>query len=189
MKYDITRPATKGALRVLGTVSEAFLGLLTEKSFDGITVNEICERAGYPRATFYNYFNDKYDLLNYLWYRLTAAIEPESFKDVAPEDYLLVYFDRLYSMFDGMEEKLRLILKKNLGDSYLMSSMRIYLNTQIQAFFVDSPLASGRPVPRDMIAEHYANTIYMIFEWRFLKQNISSREETFAYATYLLRNI
>lgn len=189
MKYDITRKPTKGALRVLGAVSEAFLSLLTEKSFDGITVNEICARSGYPRATFYNYFNDKYDLLNYLWYRMAAGIERESFRDVTPEDYLLVYFDKLYSMFETMEEKLRLILKKNLGDGYLMSSMRIYLNTQIKVFFEDSPLATGRPIPRDMIAEHYANTIYMIFEWRFLKQNICSREETFAYATYLLRNI
>lgn len=189
VKYDITRPATKGAIRVLNTVTWAFLGLLTEKSFDGITVNEICERAGYPRATFYNYFNDKYDLLNYLWFRMTAEIEQQSFDDVAPDDYLLVYFDRLYSLFERMEEKLRRILKKNLGDSYLISSMRIYLNTQIMSFFEDSPLATGRPIPREIIAEHYANTIYMIFEWRFLKQNICSREETFAYATYLLRNI
>lgn len=189
MKYDITKPQTKGAARVLTTVSDAFLTLLTERSFDCITVNEICERAGYPRATFYNYFNDKYDLLHFFWQRLAKGIDRESFKDVSPENYLLVYFDRLYEIFEQIEDKLHLILSKNLADSYLMSSMRIYLNTQFQAFFVDSPLAAGRPVPREIIAEHYANTIYMIFEWRFLKQNICSKEKTFSYATYLLRNI
>jgi len=84
MKYDITKPQTKGAKRVLDSVGSAFFNLLTEKDFADISINEVCDRAGYPRATFYNYFDDKYDLLNYLWYSVTKEINLEEYADIAP---------------------------------------------------------------------------------------------------------
>ncbi|MDO4174357.1 MAG: TetR/AcrR family transcriptional regulator [Eubacteriales bacterium] len=40
---------------------ETFLQLLSEKRFENITVNELCDRAMIRRATFYNHFSDKYD--------------------------------------------------------------------------------------------------------------------------------
>ncbi|ETJ34337.1 hypothetical protein Q604_UNBC11238G0001, partial [human gut metagenome] len=39
------------------------------------TINELCEKANYPRATFYNYFDDINDLLNYCWPRIARAVE------------------------------------------------------------------------------------------------------------------
>ncbi len=39
--------------------------LLSSKAFEEVTVGELCEKAMLPRATFYNYFDDKYDLLQY----------------------------------------------------------------------------------------------------------------------------
>ena len=65
MKYDITKPLTKGAKRTLEAFSEKMFMLLSEKSFEEITVGQLCETAQYPRATFYNYFDDKYDLLHF----------------------------------------------------------------------------------------------------------------------------
>ena len=67
MKYDITKRATKGAQRTLEAFSGTMFELLSRKSFEEITVNELCQQSNYPRATFYNYFDDKYDLLNYCW--------------------------------------------------------------------------------------------------------------------------
>ena len=48
--------------------------LLSEKSFEEITVRQLCEAAQYPRATFYNYFDDKYDLLGYCWQTLAEQV-------------------------------------------------------------------------------------------------------------------
>ena len=39
--------------------------LMTEKTFDAITVNELCERALVRRATFYKHFMDKYDFFSF----------------------------------------------------------------------------------------------------------------------------
>src|SRR5258708_33619010 len=43
-------------------LQDALLELLTEKSFDAITVQDIAERSTINRATFYTHFGDKYAL-------------------------------------------------------------------------------------------------------------------------------
>ena len=44
------------------TFIEAFCDLYKEKPIEKISVKEVILRAGYSRATFYNYFRDMYDL-------------------------------------------------------------------------------------------------------------------------------
>jgi len=46
-------------------LEEAFSQLIHEKDFQSITVQDITERAGINRATFYAHFADKYALLDY----------------------------------------------------------------------------------------------------------------------------
>ena len=77
MKYDINKELTRGAKRTLFDFKTMMFTLLSEKSFEEITVGELCKRANYPRATFYNYFEDKFDLLNYCWFCLTKEIHLE----------------------------------------------------------------------------------------------------------------
>lgn len=43
----------------------AFNTLIEKKGFDKITVQMIIDEAGIGRATFYRYFKDKYDVMNY----------------------------------------------------------------------------------------------------------------------------
>ena len=65
MKYDLNKKQSLGAKRTLDTFSKTLFLLLTKKAFEKINVNEICSTASIPRSTFYNYFEDKYDLLCY----------------------------------------------------------------------------------------------------------------------------
>jgi AcrR family transcriptional regulator len=50
------------AVRTRGEIASALIGLMLEKGFDDISVQEICERAGVGRSTFYAHFQDKDDL-------------------------------------------------------------------------------------------------------------------------------
>ena len=43
-----------------------FSDLLETKSFENITIQDLCEKANVRRSTFYRHFNDKYDLLNHI---------------------------------------------------------------------------------------------------------------------------
>ena len=45
-------------------IFEAFVGLMAEKNFEQITINEIADRANVNRGTIYLHYQDKYDLLN-----------------------------------------------------------------------------------------------------------------------------
>ena len=51
--------------RTRGVLESAFLELTQEKGFQAVTVQDITERAGVNRATFYAHFADKYALLDY----------------------------------------------------------------------------------------------------------------------------
>ncbi len=46
-------------------LEQAFMDLIEEKGFQAVTVQDITERAGVNRATFYAHFADKYALLDY----------------------------------------------------------------------------------------------------------------------------
>lgn len=55
----------------------AFIQLLQEKSFSEITINEITIKAGVARNTFYNHFQDKSKLLDYIFEELIGEINNE----------------------------------------------------------------------------------------------------------------
>lgn len=51
--------------RTYRVLTNALQELLREKSFDEISVSELCERAMIRRATFYKHFADKYELFTF----------------------------------------------------------------------------------------------------------------------------
>lgn len=54
---------------------EAFWGLYAERPIERIPVREICERAGYNRATFYLYYHDVYEVLTEVEDTVLGGIE------------------------------------------------------------------------------------------------------------------
>ena len=49
-------------------LAESLKELMLQKSFEKITIKQICDKTGVIRATFYNYFEDKYAALSYIIY-------------------------------------------------------------------------------------------------------------------------
>lgn len=47
--------------RTLTAIYDSFFKLLSEKTFDDITVKELCEKSNVSKSTFYNYFKDIFD--------------------------------------------------------------------------------------------------------------------------------
>ena len=54
----------KKELKIL--LAESFKELVLEKLVEKITIKEITDRAGVTRVTFYNHFQDKYELLEWI---------------------------------------------------------------------------------------------------------------------------
>lgn len=66
--------------RTHGQLINGLMVLLGEKSFDDISVIEICEASGVHRATFYKHFNDKYEFLNFCFNAMLDTISFDSLK-------------------------------------------------------------------------------------------------------------
>ena len=74
MKIDMRTKRTKKALK------HAMYKLLLEKSYEKISVTDLCELAEVNRVTFYTHYSDKSELLNELLEEMSKSIEEESNK-------------------------------------------------------------------------------------------------------------
>ena len=81
----------KKDVRVVRTyehLAEGLISLLKRKSFEDLSVSEICESANVHRATFYKHFNDKYEFLNYCFNNELSKISFDVGADEANADNL-----------------------------------------------------------------------------------------------------
>ncbi len=186
MKIDINKRLTRGSQRTLAAFSATLLGLLSNKAFEEITVNELCEKSSYPRATFYNYFEDKYDLLGYCWYCLVEKIFIKDHECHNPEENLFGLFDRIYDFCLEHITILIKILKYNTKEGIMYNHFRMYMNTSTREIFYQCSQTKPCKIPYEILADHYSNTILLILEWSFLKENTCSKEQAHDYLNYLV---
>ena len=78
----------KTDIRVIKTkkaIETAFIEILSEKSFTKITIEEICKKANVNRMSFYNHYEDKYDLLNVVITNVKETLIGKFIKEVGEE--------------------------------------------------------------------------------------------------------
>lgn len=189
MKYDMTKKPTKGAERTLDALSRIMFDLLSRESFEKISVNELCQYSNYPRATFYNYFDDKYDLLNYCWITIGKQVHLEEYAQFDPEETLYIYFDRAYEFMASYIEMFQRILEFNPMDSFLVNHFRGFINNQMREIFQHCPCEGRFKIPYEIVADHYSNTLLLVLEWSFLRGSICTKAKAHEYLQYLLAAI
>ena len=172
----------KEDLRVIRTrklLSKALKDLLQEKSFDKITVNDICDKAMVHRATFYNHFIDKIDLLDYVFDEMQSEIYQNVMKltdfNSSKEMYIAI-LSKIIDYVDQHRKEIKLILKNSTkefqtilfdairrGISYLVakcndSSPYEDILDEIVSFFTGGfsrlcieLILSDKPIKKDMI--------------------------------------
>lgn len=115
MKIDLHSNLTKNKLRTLNSFKIEMYKLLSMMPFEEITVDKLCKEAEYPRATFYNYFQDKYDLLEYCFINIANELNIEFTHQGEENEMLFSYFDRIYEFsnnnIDQIKKSLYIIRK------------------------------------------------------------------------------
>lgn len=116
-------------------LANSFEDLLNTRSFESITVKEIVENCNASRTAFYNHFEDKYDLMAWIYKSnvdelLKGRMETTEFRDIAFDICKFVYEKREYfnkiieykgqnSITDFLcnygNTNMSLLLKKELG--------------------------------------------------------------------------
>ena len=120
IREDLRVKKTKKAL------NESFVALLNEKSFDDITVNELCDRAGIRRATFYKHYADKFAFLAAYVHTLRDRFDTIVWNSTVEEsdgsdysEYFVAYAMRLISFVSRNTTIIDNLLKSNLLPSLI----------------------------------------------------------------------
>ncbi len=118
-KEDLRVQKTKKAL------TENFRRLLEEKRFEDITVNELCQKAGIRRATFYKHFDDKYAFLGFVVQSLRDDFDLRVWAKKKPgnsSEYYTTYVKELISFVNYYDKTFQGIMESDLSH-HLVSIM------------------------------------------------------------------
>ena len=110
-KEDLRVKKTKKALY------EAFLSLLSQKPYEDITVNELCDAACVRRATFYKHYSDKLGFLTAYTRSLRDKFDAtvEKLDNSAPDkDYYVAYAKRIVAFVSENMSAIENIIESDL---------------------------------------------------------------------------
>lgn len=159
------KPLGTGGKRTLRLLTDALSELMAKKSFDDITVKEICALAMVPHSTFYNYFEDKFDLLRTLF--------DEFFDNFVQlnvgRDFNLQHIeDSLEKVMLFCLENKRFLQKLKSADINGTFSRQLhdYMAKEIHVKLRQLEEAGGQlRLPAELLAEYYAVNIVYLGKW------------------------
>ena len=160
-REDLRVQKTKKAL------SEAFISLLSEKTFEEITVNELCDAAGVRRATFYKHYSDKFGFFTAYVRSLRGRFDDNIWKlgDPAPsKEYYVAYGKRIISFISENTNAFKNIIDSELFPLVLSIILEqnykdtcVHLEKSVSA---GMPIVASIPATASMIAGGVASVIY-----------------------------
>lgn len=156
-------PGTGQDIRITKThmaLSKTLMELLEKKSFQKITVNDICQQAMVSRSTFYLHFEDKYQLM-----RFCLEIERQKLDEAAqsmePYDYLRMVINALHDR----KNTFRVFLQAEI-DTELINMFRTFFHdyfSDILTSFEKQGVVLSGPIP--LLSAYYANGLTGMFIW------------------------
>lgn len=185
MKLDQIDTSKSFSKRLLNAFTNGLFDLLKEKDLENITVAELCSKVNYPRSTFYNYFEDIYVLMDYCWDALSNQIKITNFHEIEHDKRTIALFNMVYDYMDENRMSIDKLLKHNHQGGAMILSLDKYIKRTIYQMICDCPFSYKYPVPYDIIAQHYSNTIQMILSACFIDKSISKKDAS-AYIDFLL---
>ena len=123
MKQDLRITKTYRAL------TEAFFELLSQKKFEDITVNEICNRAVVRRATFYKHFGDKFEFFVFMVKEIQEAFMEKSSKEASnSREYYANIIRFLIEFLDENEQ----LVNSVRGSSYFSAMIDVLIEQIVE---------------------------------------------------------
>ena len=153
-------------------IVNSYLDLMSEKRWDKINVKELCTKCNITRSTFYQYYNDIYDLMetleNSLLDEITTNYEKVSYEkhlelpeqvfinlfDYSPAQIFIVWF----KFVQRNQKAVFALLDRKKGDTYFVKRLK-----NIMTEYINRSMDSDG-FPRDELRNHF---IKLILEMHF----------------------
>lgn len=148
-------------------LSEALFHLMETKLIENITVNEVCKKANVRRATFYQHFNDKYDLFAFMAYRTRVEFFSYKMENITDITFFIqTLAGRCFHVFD----KYRKLVKNNaISTSFLLleNIFTAELSEAIKEKITQLKTLSLIAGNIDFLTNAYAGCLVQIIKWWF----------------------
>ncbi len=156
--------ADRRSQRTRRLVSSALAELLLEKPYDAILVQDILDRAGIGRTTFYAHYFDKEDVLGSM---IEQMLEPltqqlaytEAGQRIVPS---LELFQHIYQ---HQPQQLQMVMRGHAGE-HLWKAMQTELCRTIEPAL--APLWATKrspPIPLSVLSQYLADTFLTLLKW------------------------
>lgn len=152
--------------RIIKTKNNLYKGLLItmkNKSFEEIKVSDICKEAHINRSTFYNNFNDKYDLLFSLFHDLEKKLKQKLSQSEVPINIKEYYVNLIGLLLEHLNENINaysLVVKHN-NNNIASNIFHDIILKNIAENIKNHPLYNEE-IPSEIITIFYANGVISI---------------------------
>lgn len=157
---------------------DALILLMKQTNFENIKVADICKYALVNRSTFYNHYQDKYDLLDDMLTNLKNKIfNLDNYQDI--KSYYLSFFSTLLDYINEHKKSFTDILINNKNDIMI----DILLNKLVKDILDNTKLKE-----KEIVVKFYlGGTIYLITE--YLNQDKYTKKDMLDYLDKLIQDI
>lgn len=178
----------QGRTAIDALLAESFKELVLKQPIEKITIKEITDKAGVIRPTFYNHFQDKYELLE--WIITKELLEPMELllKNGMISEALLLLFTNIERDRDFYKKASRLE-----GQNSFESIAKLCVGRMLLGFIKES--SAGKPhryvwLTPERIAEYYAQSMcYVVITWIQSGMTISAKELVEIYEYIIKRSM
>lgn len=149
--------------RTRGKVNGALVDLIKEKRFDDITVQNLIDRAGVGRSTFYSHFRDKEDAFERQWEGLNRHLAEQIKWDKAGSDS----FFPVVMFFQHLQEAqtfYRGLVRSGKADAMFKSGVD-YLGQNIEAELNQRLKSRKLTIPIPVLSNYLAREFFGLLKW------------------------
>ncbi len=174
-------PTDPRVRRTRDRLGDALIGLLLEKPFEAITVQQVLDRAGVGRSTFYLHYRDKHDLLvsdmDEFLERMASQLErgAEASRRVAPVRELFRHAGEQCSLHAALSASGRLADFLDLAQGHFARGIERRLAGQAAARHLTA-------AQRALLSQAMAGALLALLSWwieRDAPESPESMDETF----------
>ena len=144
-------------------VSGALVDLIKEKRFDDITVQNLIDRAGVGRSTFYTHFRDKEDAFAHQWEQFNLFLAEQIKWENAgkhsffPVKFFFQHLQESQSFYQGLVRSGKVEAIFNSGVEHLS----YHIEAALSAKFKSRQLA----IPIPVLSHYLANEFFGLLKW------------------------
>ena len=178
--------------RTYKSLQDALMDLLYEKSFDDITVGELCDKAMIRRATFYKHFGDKYELFAFSIRELLEQFRQKNSMEYDEKQSKTFYVSMIdYSLqFVEMHSDILKSMIKSKNSQILFDILSTEIEHDIRSHLrQDEKNGANLPAKPELLATMITGSLVYTMKWWVTQNSQIPRQELVQVVTSLIKII